>query len=124
MYSIRRKAFEKRIVDLCVRSKIWAFPQKRLDQLILLKSIVLTLNDQEYTEKMINQKLQLWLESVGIHVDYVSLRRRLVDEGFLCRDTRGTHYQVQNPDWVQPIFEADVDNGITRGRVLFFARIK
>jgi len=73
------------------------FPRKRRQQHVLLKSVVLLLEPgQDYPERQINDTLQKWLDTVGksIEIDHVSLRRHLVDEGYLIRDRAGRRYRV------------------------------
>ena len=73
------------------------FPRKRRQQHILLKSVVLLLKlGQDYSEPQINDTLQKWLDTIGksLEIDHVSLRRRLVDEGYLARDSAGRRYRV------------------------------
>lgn len=72
-------------------------PRRRLDRDILLGSIVLSLaTDRTYTEPEVNQALRAWSLGIGqtIDLDYVSLRRYLVDDGYLVRDSAGTTYRV------------------------------
>ena len=45
-----------------------------------------------HAEPEINEVLIDWLESVGSDVDHVTLRRRMVDCGFLKRTTNGSRY--------------------------------
>ncbi len=50
-----------------------------------------------YTEPKINEYLIEWLASVHALVDHVTLRRRLVDCGFLKRTTNGSRYLLNYP---------------------------
>ena len=84
-----------RLLENISRGK--GFPRKRKQQHVLLKSIVLLLElGQDYSEHQINDALQKWLGTVGksLEIDHVSLRRRLVDEGYLTRDRAGKRYRV------------------------------
>jgi len=70
-------------------------PNKQLDRHILFVSAVLGLDaEREYTEKQLNDELRKWSERFGANVclDHVTLRRFLVDEGYLTRDAAGTAY--------------------------------
>jgi hypothetical protein len=72
-------------------------PKKHSDQHILFKSIVLMLDtERDYSESELNQAIEHWLEHVGqaIEIDHVTLRRHLVDEGYLIRDRAGVSYSV------------------------------
>ena len=71
-------------------------PRRRRDQHILLKSVVLTLDPGGlYSEKELNARLKWWLANVGqeLQVDHVSIRRYLVDEGYVIRDPAGMTYR-------------------------------
>lgn len=85
----------RRLLENISRGK--GFPRKRRQQHVLLKSVVLLLEPgQDYSERQINDTLQKWLDTVGksIEIDHVSLRRRLVDEGYLIRDRDGRRYRA------------------------------
>jgi len=61
------------------------------------RSIVQTLDvTKNYSERMLNAELQQWLFEVGggMDIDHVTLRRYLVDEGYLVRDAKGSAYTV------------------------------
>jgi hypothetical protein len=99
------------LVALCVESKT-GWPRKRPDALILLKSVALTLTpNQAYTEQSINAALQTWLAAIGpaLQLDHVTLRRYLVDEGFLSRASNGSAYHLRTgyQRWVT--FEPTID---------------
>ena len=51
---------------------------------------------QTGSEQAINEALDIWLADVGhrIEIDRVSLRRNLVDAGYLVRDLAGHEYRV------------------------------
>jgi len=99
--AITADEFRKRLAALCLKRGGGGMPKRRRDQHILLKSIALTLDrNAVYTEAELNLRIQSWLELVGheIQVDHVSLRRHLVDEGYLTRDPAGdTYVPVTNP---------------------------
>lgn len=72
-------------------------PKKRADLHLLLYSATLNLQPAKgYSEKEINEQLQMWCLNFGNHMglDHVSLRRALVDEGFLHRDPSGNQYTL------------------------------
>lgn len=92
--------FQKRIVDLCLRSGLKDFPSKHQDQLIILKSIAnLFVENKVYPEIQVNQIIKLWLSEVSYFSgwDFMMLRRRLIDEKFLTRNPDGSGY------WLCPI---------------------
>ena len=95
------------------RARLRDFPRKRRDQHILLKSVALTLDPiGTYTERAITDKLIFWLTDIGqsMDFDHVSLRRLLVDEGYLMRDNAGTEYRVGRQGSCEVGFEAEVDD--------------
>ena len=47
-----------------------------------------------YAEWEVNESLSAWLESVRTKVDHVTLRRRMVDLGFLKRTKDGSRYYL------------------------------
>jgi len=105
--------FKNRLVALCVQGHLSGFPRKPRDRHILLKSIVLTLDlAQAYAERDINEKLKEWLANTGrcIDLDHVSMRRELVDEGYLQRDSSGARYRISAFGPSQKIFETAVDD--------------
>lgn len=98
---------------LCVKSGITGLPRKQRDRQIILKSVVLTMDrTAEYTEAEINKKLTAWLEDVGgtINLDYVELRRQLVDEEFLGRSPGGFRYWVAISSRQHLAFDLEAEN--------------
>jgi hypothetical protein len=84
--------FERRMVALCLGGVGPALPRRRRDRHILLKSAVLLLgHGRAYTEAAINGLLESWLDAVGpaVRLDHVSLRRHLIDQGYVVRDPAG-----------------------------------
>ena len=109
---ITRSEFETRLAELCLRSGLTGFPSKKRDQHMLLKSVVLTLNEtSQYGEPEVDDRLIFLLSDIAqsIDLDHVSLRRWLVDEGYLERDKSGTVYRVSDAGLRQGMFEPDVD---------------
>jgi hypothetical protein len=101
--TVTAQTFIKRLVNLCLRSGLTGFPKDELDQHILLKSAALTLDRSAvYSEAEINDKLKTWIDQIvrleGI--DHGTLRRGLVDSGYLSRDKIGSAYQVSQPSSV------------------------
>ena len=104
--------FEERMAELCLRSGMAGFPRKRRDQHILLKSVVLTLErKQDYTESEIRDKLAYWLVDIctSADLDHVTLRRLLVDTGYLERKADGSRYHVADPSSAEGMFAPEVD---------------
>jgi hypothetical protein len=97
MQKISVDEFKNRLAAQCLDRGGRGLPRKLRDKHILYKSILLMLEpDRDYSEKEINAALEKWLTDVGqaIEIDHVSLRRHLVDEGYLSRDQAGTAYRV------------------------------
>jgi hypothetical protein len=72
-------------------------PRKQLYRHILFISFILTIDPaRKYTEKEFNGLLHLWLGLYGDHLglDYVALRRYLVDERYIQREADGGNYQL------------------------------
>jgi hypothetical protein len=109
---ITTEYFTKRLVELCLKSALTGFPKDDLDHHILLKSAVLMMGPPtDLSEKEVNEKLDLWVINVG-HIqfmDHVTLRRRLVDMGYLTRKTDGSCYQVAQPGPKPEYFEKAID---------------
>jgi len=64
---------------------------------MLLTSVAFAFEfDRIYSEKQVNGLILGWISRFGeeLGVDYVTLRRYLVDEGILRRDEFGTSYEL------------------------------
>ena len=112
--TITTPEFERRMAALCLGGLGPAMPRKRRDRHILLKSVALLLgHGREYTEAALNDVLKSWLEAVGrgVRIDHVSLRRYLIDEGYVTRDSAGRVYEVCTSDAVPGLFEPEL-NGV------------
>ena len=110
--NITQEQFTKRLVNLCLRSGLAGMPKDETDQHILLKSAVNLIHTSDpLSEKEINEKLQAWLTQVCVikNFDRVTLRRWLVDTGYLTRNNDGTGYQVAQPGPRPDLFDATVD---------------
>jgi hypothetical protein len=121
---ISKEHFIKRFTDLCLRSGLKGFPKDEVDQHILLKSAVLTFGQTgSYTEKEVNERLGVWIMQVGQmkEIDQVTLRRRLVDTGYLTRSKDGSAYQIAQPGPQPGLFE-DAINQIDLAEVIQTAR--
>ncbi len=102
--------FKNRLAVLCLSGGGRGFPRKHRNQQILFKSMALMLEtNQDYTEGELNECLQEWLSQVGktIELDHVTLRRHLVDAGYIPRDLAGKRYRVV-PEQPSGLFEAGI----------------
>ena len=71
-------------------------PKKRLDRFVLLAALAqLVADDEAPGERELTDRLKAWLGNEGarLSTDAATLRRALIDEGFLERDGRGTAYR-------------------------------
>jgi hypothetical protein len=87
-------------------------PRRAADAHILLKSVTLALAPRSpFTEKALGEALGAWLTAAGPRVDLdpVSLRRHLVDAGYLVRDSAGRSYRVELRPQHAIAFDAEVD---------------
>lgn len=104
--------FCKRLIELCLSSGVTGLPRNPENRLLLLKSVVLTLDrDARYTERELDRLLQSWLTHVGssIRLDHVNLRRCLVDDGFLERTRDGSAYWIGADPTGAQLFDASVE---------------
>jgi hypothetical protein len=100
--------FTKKFADLCLKGGMSGMPKDELDQHILLKSMAITFETGvSYAEQEVNEKLAFWINKItNIQgLDHVSLRRRLVDAGYLLRSPDGSSYQVTATGPYQPTFD-------------------
>lgn len=91
--------FKDRFVALVLGGR--EMPKKELDRHVLLVSATLRLEAQrQYTEKELNEELRKWSAQFGgnFALDHVTLRRYLVDEGYLQRDAAGGTYELASGD--------------------------
>lgn len=69
--------------------KIRQIPAKQSKKLLVYEYLAEKFDDdQEYSEKSVNQLINSW-HTFG---DYIFLRRGLVEAGFLCRFSDGSKY--------------------------------
>jgi hypothetical protein len=104
--------FSHRLVTLCLKSGTIPFPAKALDRAILEKSMTMRIDPAaRYSQKGIDEILMEWIQEIGrkIQVDHVTLRRALVDDGFLKRRPDGRTYRLSAPNPAPYVFAPDVD---------------
>jgi 4a-hydroxytetrahydrobiopterin dehydratase len=85
------------------------FPRKRRDTWILLGSCASSLPAGERDERSLNEKLKEWLTSQGprVDLDHVTIRRALVDEGFVERTADGARYERSRAHESRVVFVED-----------------
>ncbi len=120
MTAVSAQQFATRLAQLCVTGVGLGLPNKRIDQQLLLMSIRLTLEaGRRYEETELNAAITRWKAEVGINIDldHVSLRRHLVDEGYVVRDPAGNCYQAahsRSEDLFDPAIAGLDQGGIIR----------
>ncbi len=95
MSHITASQFTDRFVSLVLAGR--ELPKKQQDRHILLMSSILKLQPgRRYSEKEINEQLQIWVIHFGrsFGLDHVTLRRYLIDEKVLVRDPSGGTYEL------------------------------
>ena len=110
---ITREYFIKHLVNLCLRSGLSGFPKDDVNQHILLKSVVLSIGKSgAFTEQEINEELKYWINHIGQikDIDHITLRRRLVDAGYLTRNKDGSCYQVSQLEPGPPFFDETIEH--------------
>ncbi len=88
-------------------------PKKPLDRQIVLISALLGLERQrKYSERELNGELQKWVILFGrrYNLDHVTLRRYLIDERYLVRDSAGGAYELAAPETRPYTFDATLEN--------------
>jgi len=106
---ITAELFKRRLARLCLSGELPALPRSQQDRHILLKSMQLVFkHGVNYSEREVNDLLDRWKDKVGVNLacDCVSLRRALVDHGYLVRPTDGSRYTT---GIVSGLFEPGAD---------------
>jgi len=111
---ITREQFTRRISQLFVESGLRTLPRRQADKNILLKGVSLIFDVKaEYTESEVNEALKGWLKEIHPtlrRLDYVNLRRFLIDREFLGRSKDGSRYWVGLASRLHPRFDPAVDS--------------
>ena len=111
--TVTREYFVKRVVQLCLRSGLSDLPKDELDRHILYKSALLAFaRDAVYTEKEVTARLDSWVSGICQikNMDGVTLRRYLIDTGYLTRSKDGSQYRVARPGPQPPYYDAAIDS--------------
>lgn len=96
-HPVDRREFEARLSAIC-SGRVMMLPRKQRDRHILFRAIAQTLESRSpYSEPELNGSLREWVASIGqdASLDWVSLRRYLVDCRYLLRDRAGRLYTVR-----------------------------
>ncbi len=89
--------YRRRLAAVCLSGGGPGLPRKPRDRHILFRAVAAALDAARlHTEREIDEALQAWLEGPGelLELDRVSLRREMVDAGYLERDPAGREYRV------------------------------
>jgi hypothetical protein len=111
--TVTREYFIKRVAELCLRSGMSGLPKDDLDRHILYKSAVLTFDPQAvFTEKEVTARLGTWIDTLCQikNIDGVTLRRYLIDTGYLTRSKDGSQYRVAHPGPQPSFFDESIDS--------------
>ena len=95
MPDISEALFRERFVSIVSAAR--DLPKKRRDRHILFFSATLDFEPRrQYREQELNDRLGRWCERFGsgMHLDHASLRRYLVDLGYIVRDPAGASYEL------------------------------
>jgi hypothetical protein len=110
--TISKDLFVKKFADLCLKNGMSGLPKDETDQHILLKSMAIFIGPEEsLTEQEIKEKLSQWITRLSLikDLDHVTLRRRLVDTGYLIRSSDGASYHTAATGPYMPTFDAEID---------------
>jgi hypothetical protein len=94
MSHITQSQFAGRFISLILSGR--DLPKKRLDRHILFISSILKIDPiRQYSERELNDVLRIWTTHFGANfgLDYVTLRRILIDEKYIKRDIAGRSYE-------------------------------
>ena len=111
MTKITVPEFTERLAVLCLQGGGRGMPRKQRDRQILLKSAMIGLGFvKTYAEVEINDHLARWLTEIGqtVDIDHATLRRLLVDEGYLARDPAGKQYRPA-AEPAADLFDPEID---------------
>ena len=118
MSYISAAQFKKRFTALILGGR--EFPKKQLDRHMLYISAILgLLSGHTYSENELNDSLRHWSARFGDNfgLDHVTLRRYLIDEGYLTRDAAGMAYTLAAGNlpfsWDPSLNRLDLDALIT-----------
>ena len=109
--TISSDEFKKRLAQLCLTARTAELPRRQRDRHILLKALLLSFDaGRFYTEPEVNRLIENWLNQVGqsLEIDHVTLRRTLIDEGYLTRAPEGFAYHIGSPPDARFFFSEEV----------------
>ncbi|MCY3621209.1 MAG: DUF2087 domain-containing protein [Gammaproteobacteria bacterium] len=93
--------------------RLEGFPKNPDDLSIVLAVATAGLERRRpYAESEVNEVLTDWLDSARADIDHVTLRRRMVDCGFLKRTTNGSRYFLNYGRVVEVLGDPAVDSDV------------
>lgn len=112
--------FRSRLAALCSGGVGPGLPRRRRDAQIFLRGVAACLDPGVlYDERSVGDALRRWIALAGprVDLDHVTLRRYLVDEGYLVRDPGGSSYEVRRSGRGRVTFDPAV-NGLEPARLV------
>ena len=109
--TIGAEEFCSRFRALCRGGVGPGLPKRRRDAQIFLRAAATAFaQETPYSERAVGDALISWIRRAGdrIEIDHVTLRRHLVDGGYLLRDAAGMSYQVRRSGGGQATFDGAV----------------
>jgi hypothetical protein len=110
--TISANEFRQRLPQLCLTFSANELPRRQRDKHIIFKSVAFYFDrGRSYFEGEVNAVIDSWREQVGrtVNIDRVTLRRSLIDEGYLTRSADGGAYTRSDDSGPQGMFDDDVD---------------
>lgn len=108
--------FESRFVPLVMGGGSFLKKSAEDQHLLLLSAFLRLEPGQDYSEAELNEALKPWSATfgAGFGLDHVTLRRHLIDAGYLLRDAAGTTYTLNtdNPPVHYDPAIADLDHEV------------
>jgi hypothetical protein len=111
--TISANEFKQRLPQLCLTLSANELPRRQRDKHIIFKSVTFFFEPgRSYSETEVNSLIDSWREQVGraCNIDRVTLRRSLIDEGYLTRTNDGCAYARSADGGPQGMFENEVDS--------------
>ncbi len=120
---ISQSQYEASIAKTFASGSSLDYPRKPQDRIVFLGGLSISLMQREsYSEPELNEAIAGWLQSfdAATMLDHVTLRRYLVDIGYLRRDGAGLRYSVAVPalaaDFEEPVLALDAHEIVRRAR--------
>ncbi len=123
MTHITASLFTSRFVSTMLAGQ--GLPKKRPDRDIVFVSAILHLDpDRSYSEGDLNDALRRWTSRFGDRcgLDHVTLRRYLIDEHYIERDSAGPSYRLTK-DGAAVTFDPSIKD-LDLDQLLFEARLE